>query len=168
MHVEPTAAPVQLLVYAFPPGAQFEGQLVGALERLESGGALRVLEALFVRRDEGGGGEITALDIRGSAGGGLTAPLLSFRLDPASRKRASERTMSGRAGLETGTLRELTGALEPGASMAAVLDEHTWGRALASAVARTNGEELASTWVDATAFSQLADELVATTKEKAR
>jgi hypothetical protein len=162
-----TTGPVQLLVYSFPPGARFEGQLAGALERLEAGGALRILEAMFVRRDPSGGGEITALDIRGSAGGGLTAPLLSWRLDPGAREKATQRAMSGQTGVEPETLRELSGALEPGAAMAAVLVEHVWGRALADAVARTNGTELASEWVDATAFSQLADELVTRTKEKA-
>src|SRR4051812_30216328 len=33
----------QLLVYRFGPDAEFEGRLVGALERIESGGAMRVL-----------------------------------------------------------------------------------------------------------------------------
>jgi hypothetical protein len=41
----------QLLVYAFGPDANFEGRLVGALEGIESGGALRVLDALFVASD---------------------------------------------------------------------------------------------------------------------
>lgn len=40
---------VQLLVYAFGPEGAYEGRLVGALERLESGGALRVLDAVFVQ-----------------------------------------------------------------------------------------------------------------------
>ena len=43
-----------------------------------------------MRRDRDGG-ELTAFDLRGRAGGGLTAPLLSFRLDagrPAPRDRA--------------------------------------------------------------------------------
>ena len=44
-------APRQLLAYTFPPGSAFEGQLVGALERIESGGAMRVLDALFVARE---------------------------------------------------------------------------------------------------------------------
>ena len=35
--------PVQLLVYSFGPDASFEGQLVGALERIEVGGAMRIL-----------------------------------------------------------------------------------------------------------------------------
>jgi hypothetical protein len=30
--------PAQLLVYGFAPGAEFEGRLVGASERIESGG----------------------------------------------------------------------------------------------------------------------------------
>ena len=121
---------------------------------------------MFVRRGPGGGGEITALDIRGSAGGGLTAPLLGFRLDAAAREKATRRVLSGRAGVQAETIRELSGTLEPGAAMAAVLVEHTWARALADAVARTDGTELASEWVDATEFSQLADEIVAKTKEK--
>ena len=29
----------------------FEGQLVGALERIESGGTVRVIDGLFIRRD---------------------------------------------------------------------------------------------------------------------
>ena len=35
------ATPAQLLVYGFAPGAEFEGQLVGAIERIERGGTLR-------------------------------------------------------------------------------------------------------------------------------
>ena len=154
-------APVQLLVYAFEPGAPFEGRLVGALERLEAGGALRVLEALFIRR-EPDGGELTAIDVRGR-GGGLTAPLLSFRLDPAARRRATEKTLGADTG---GTLRELGDSLEPGAALAAVLVEHTWARALAAAVAASHGRELASEMVEASAFAGL--DLLATTRVEER
>jgi hypothetical protein len=38
--------PGQLLVYGFAPGAEFEGRLVGAIERIESGGTLRVLDVV--------------------------------------------------------------------------------------------------------------------------
>jgi hypothetical protein len=43
----------QPLVYRFGPGAAFGGQLVGALERMESGGTLRILDALFVTLEAG-------------------------------------------------------------------------------------------------------------------
>ena len=62
------------MVYAFGHGAEFEGLLLGALERIESGGALRVLDVLFVMR-EPDSGELAALDLQGRTTGGLVAPL---------------------------------------------------------------------------------------------
>jgi hypothetical protein len=56
----------QLLAYRFGPDAHFEGQLVGALERLESGGALQVRDVLFVQRDAETG-ELGAVNMRGAA-----------------------------------------------------------------------------------------------------
>lgn len=150
-----SSGPVQLLVYAFEPGAPFEGRLVGALERLEAGGALRVLEALYVRREPSG--ELTAIDVRGR-GGGLTAPLLSFRLDPSERRRATEKALAA----EGATLREIGDSLEPGAAMAAVLVEHSWAGSLANAVAASRGREVVSQTVEASALSEL--DLLATTR----
>ena len=155
-----TDPPVQLLVYAFGPGASFEGRLVGALERIESGGAMRILEALYLRR-AAEGGELTAIDLRGRAGGGMTAPLLSFRLDAAARRRATERALAGRSGV---TLRELGDGLEPGGALAAVLVEHVWARALDDAVERTGGTAVSDGFVEATALAQLAPELLAATQ----
>ena len=83
-----TGPPAHLLVYAFPPGATFDGGLVGALERLESGGALRILGALFVQRDADSE-EVAAIDLRGRGAGSAVAPLLGFRLDPADAARRS-------------------------------------------------------------------------------
>jgi hypothetical protein len=154
---------IQLLVYAFGPGAAFEGRLVGALERIEAGGALRVLEALFLRR-EASGAELTAIDVRGRAGGGLTAPLLSFRLDPAARRRATERALAGGVGVEAGTLRELADGLEPGSAVVAVLVEHVWAGALEDAVERTGGVPVADAFVDATELAELTPELLAASR----
>ena len=83
---------VELMVYAFGPGAEFEGRLLGALERIESGGALRVLDVLFVMRDPDSG-ELAALDLQGRTTGGLVAPLVGFRLDAGERRRATRRAL---------------------------------------------------------------------------
>ena len=99
----------QLLLYGFGPEADFEGRLVGALERLESGGALRILDVLFVRRDAESG-DIDAIDLHGDGAGGVVAPLLNFRLDEGERRRATERTLRANADV----VRELGAALEPG------------------------------------------------------
>jgi hypothetical protein len=120
----------QLVVYEFGRDAAFQGALVGALERLESGGTLKVLDVLFVRR-EPETGEVSAI-----VGGADVGRLLNFRLDEHERSRATERA------LHDETVRTLAERLEPGSAMAAVLIEHVWAGALADAVARTDGTEV--------------------------
>ena len=56
----------QLLAYTFGSDSRFEGQLVGALERIESDGAMRVLDALFVVR-EPDSGELSAFSLAARA-----------------------------------------------------------------------------------------------------
>ena len=145
----------QLLLYGFGPDARFEGMLVGALERLESGGALRIVDVLFVRRDAESD-EIDAVDLRGGSAGGVVGSLLGFRLDEAERRRVTERALRA-----NDVLGELGAALKPGAALAAVLVDHVWSSALDDAVARTGGTALASDFVDATALAELAAELLA-------
>ena len=138
----------QLLVFGFDANAAFEGQLVGALERMESGGALRILDVLFVAADEATG-ELIAIDLQGGTGG-LTAKLLDFRLDPAGRRRKGTSELA----------RELGAALRPGTALAAVLVEHIWSRALDDAVSRVGGRSLASDFVDASRLSELGADLL--------
>ena len=88
-----TSAADSAVVYGFGPDADFEGQLVGALERIESGGALRILDVLFVQSDTETG-ELDAVGLRGGRAGGIVAQLLGFRMDPAERRRATERVRS--------------------------------------------------------------------------
>jgi hypothetical protein len=149
----------QLFAFGFDAGAAFEGQLVGALERLESGGALRILDVLFVAADEAEG-ELFALDLQGGAGG-LIAKLLDFRLDPAARRRATERALGDPAnGGMAQLLRDLGESLEPGAAVVAVLVEHVWIRALEDAVSRVGGKALSTDFVEASTLSELAPDLL--------
>ena len=144
-----TEPPAHLLVYAFPPGATFEGGLVGALERLESGGTLRILGALFVQRDMDSG-EVAAIDLRGRGAGSAVGPLLGFRLDPTERRRATERALSDESGgLPGATVRELAQTLAPGAAVAAVLIEHVWASAVEDAAQRSGGAGVTNALVDA-------------------
>jgi hypothetical protein len=140
----------QLLMYAFGPDADFEGRLVGALERLESGGALRILDTLFLHRDADTG-ELSAVALRGDGAGRIVAPLLGFRLDPAERRRATRRALADRAdGMPGAAVEQFGSMLEPGSAIVAVLVEHVWAEALEDAVSRTGGTPLAGEFVDAT------------------
>lgn len=147
----------QFLLYGFGSDADFEGQLVGALERVESGGSLRILDVLFVRR-EAESGDIDAVDLQGKGAGGVVGPLLGFRLDEAERRRVTERALATGAAAEL--LSELGAALKPGAALAAVLVEHVWRGALDDAAARMGGTLLATDFVDATALADLGAELL--------
>ena len=147
-----------LLVYRFEPGGRFEGQLVGAIERIESGGTLRVLDVLFVMRDADTA-ELVAIERQGRGQGSLVAPLLGFRLDPGERRRVTEKTL--RADAQSGELQRLGETLEPGAAVAAVLVEHVWARALDDAVARIGGKPLASDLVDAADLGELGADVIA-------
>jgi hypothetical protein len=152
---------VQLLTYGFGPGATFEGQLLGALERLESGGTLRILDALFIQNDPEIG-EIVAVNLRGDGAGGITAPLLSFRLDPSERRRITEKTLADSSrGIPGETVRAIGAALAPGVSVAAVLVNHTWLQALHEAVSRTGGTLVASDFMDARELAGVTSELLA-------
>ena len=152
-----TPGQAQLLVYGFGPGAEFEGRLVGAIERIESGGTLRILDVLFVMRDADTD-ELVVLQRRGRGQGSLVAPLLGFRLDAGERRRASEKAL--RADEPVGTFRRLGETLEPGAAVAALLVEHVWVRALDDAVSHTGGTPLASELVEAAAFADLSPDLI--------
>jgi hypothetical protein len=144
-----TTPPVQLLTFAFGPDAVFEGQMLGAVERLESGGALRVLQVIFVRR--GQDGVLSAFAHRGGTMGGIAEPALEFRLDEHERQRATERALAGAAG---SGVRALADELAPGGAVAAVFVEHRWLADLSDATERTGGIAVSSDFVDAEAVAR--------------
>ncbi len=144
----------QLLVYRFGADAGFEGHLVGALERIEAGGALKVLDVLFVGREVSG--DVVAIDLHGSRAGGMVAPLLSFRLDAEERRRSTRRASNG----PHAELIEALGAgLEPGDALAVVLIGHAWAHALEDAVRRTGGTALVNSLVDGASLTEVAPTL---------
>lgn len=134
----------QLLAFTFPAGSRFEGQLVGAAERIESGGAMRILAALFVAR-EPDSDQFAAVSMTTDGRAGMIAKLLDFRLDERARKKVTQLALDSPAG---DTVRGLADALGPGEAVAGVLVEHTWALTLADAVGRTGGSQLLSEFVD--------------------
>ena len=133
----------QLLVFEFPPGARFEGQLVGALERVESGGTLLIRDALFVGRD-GDTGETVAVAMSGGTAG-MVARLLTFRLEPRKRDETTRQALDGPSGP---FIRSLADSLEPGSALLAVLIEHAWVDVLHSAIQRAQGTPQSSNFTE--------------------
>jgi hypothetical protein len=152
----------QLLLYGFGPQADFEGRLVGALERLESGGALRILDVLFVRRDAVSG-DIDAIDLHGDGAGGVVGAAAQL---PPGRRRAPSRDRARAARRHRGRARARRRA-GAGSALAAVLVDHVWSDALDDAASRSGGRLLAGNFVDATSLSELGPELLAAAGRRA-
>ncbi len=109
-----------------------------------------------------------AIDLKGDVSAGKVAPLLRFRLEPAERRRATERALRPHgSGLPEKALRELGEALPPGECIVALLVEHGWARTLNDAVSRTGGTALGDGFVDATGLAELAPDLLAAAKRSA-
>ena len=149
---------VQLLAFRFPGGATLEGQMLGAIERAESGGTLRILDVLFVGSDPGTG-ELVALAERGRGQGGLVTKITGFRLDAAERRRATEKAL--RSFEDADALRRLAAALPQGGALAAVLVEHVWADAVDDAVTRAGGEPVLGEFVEESRLAAAAPRLLA-------
>jgi hypothetical protein len=138
-------APVQLLAYTFPPESDFGGRLIGALQRIESGGAIRIVDALFVGR-EAESGELVAVSLQSRSSAGMIGQLIGFRLDASARGSQTESALAGPNGE---LVRALAAELEPGHAVAALLVEHTWARLLEDAAQAVGGAPLVSEILDA-------------------
>jgi hypothetical protein len=146
----------QLLAFRFGSDSKFEGQLVGAFERLESAGTTRVLDALFVAR-EPGSGELSAIALADIPASRRAIGLLDFRLDATARRAATRRALAGADGEAVQSLGEI---LSPGGAVAAVLLEHAQEDALLDAVARVGGRAILTESVDAARVSELMPRLL--------
>jgi len=166
MRFLPVRPSTQLMVFGFGADSSFEGQLVGALERMEAGGALRILDTLFVGR-EAETGELVAIGQPGRGSREYVAAMLGARLDAAERQRATARALdTATTGVTVEAIRELEGTLRPGEAVAAVLVEHVWARAMQDALMRTGGTLLGGEFVDATELRQVADELITAARRR--
>jgi hypothetical protein len=120
--------PVDYLIVEWPPGKEPTGEGLGILADLTDQGLIRVLDLVFVRKEEDGtmvGLAIMDVDSDGEL------DLVQF------------------AGASSGLLdqddyNEAGAALEPGASAAILLYENRWARPFASAVRRSGAQLVAS------------------------
>jgi hypothetical protein len=160
----------QFLAFTFGRDARLEGQLVGALERIEIGGAMRILDGVFVAR-EAASGELTAISLSDGSRAAMTSRLIDFRLNDRERRTATQQALDGASGE---AVQSVGAVLAPGTAIAAVLVEHRRGDpaanaadALADALARVGGTQVASEFVEASGITELAPRLVATAESAA-
>ena len=141
--------PVQILAVAFPAGTRFEGRIAEEIDRLERSGAIRVLDFVFLHRDETTGA-LVRLDFDGTQGDGRVSMLLDSTGDGAGDG------LSTAFRLTADDIREAADALDPGTSAGFMIFEHVWARGLHGAIAETGGVPFAEGFLTADAVAALA------------
>ena len=152
-----------LLIYEFGPGPDFEGHLVGALERIQASGQSRVLDGLFVA-NQVEADELAAIDLRSGSAASTVARLLTFRLDDRARRRATEQLLRDVGSVPADVVRELGSSLKPGGAILALLIERPGWQELGAAVARTGGWMLSAELVRSGSLAELAPKLLSLTR----
>jgi hypothetical protein len=148
--------PARLCVYRFDPGAEFEGGLVAAIERMQVLGDAKLLDALFVGR-EAETGMLQAIDLASASPSAPFASLLDFRLDADRRQALTERTLAEHpGGVPTAVVEAIADALPAGAAVLAVLHTGAEAPALDDAVTRAGGRALVAEPSDARALADAA------------
>ncbi|MGZ4202876.1 MAG: DUF6325 family protein [Thermoleophilaceae bacterium] len=115
--------PIDLVVFGYPAGAPMTGDAADILVDLIDRGIIRVLDALFVQKDEDGSfSGFEARDLDASKVGGFTV---------------FEGVSSGLLGDEDAAA--AAAAIEPGTSAVLILYENRWAAPFAAAVRRNGG-----------------------------
>ena len=133
--------PLQILVIGFDADAKFEGLIIEELERLISGGTIRVIDLRFIARSADGDlldVELEALseDERASFGQVIDT-LRQAAGEPA------DAAPGDAIGLGPAEIERFVSGLQPGQSVGIMLFEHTWATRLKAAVRGAGGIALA-------------------------
>ena len=122
--------PLQVIAVSFGPGADFEGRVLGEVDRLQGRGVLRLLDVLFVAKSEDGVVERLVVGDDDDFGA-LLAGIVPF--DGAGL------VGDGSSGFDPADAWALAGSLAPGTGLAFLLVEHGWAQPLFDAIAQNGG-----------------------------
>jgi hypothetical protein len=147
--MEGTTGPVQLLGVGFPEGTRFEGRIAEELDRLESSGAIRILDFVFLHKDAATGA-LVRMDLEGTSAEPRVTTLLEGETDDGADEEAR-----GAFRLTAADIREAADALEPGTSAGFMVFEHVWARGLKDAIAGTGGVPFAEGFLTADAVAAI-------------
>lgn len=160
--------PVQLLAFGFETLDQFRGDILDRLEELSPVNAIRILDALFVAKEENG--DVIALEL-GDLGteegdellGEVIGTLLGFSFEgdePGAPP--AEITEASAIGVSVADIRRLARDLEPGTGAGLLLVEHHWAVGLRDAIFDAGGELLLQGFLTLEGLSMVGAELMAT------
>jgi hypothetical protein len=161
--------PVQIIAIGFDSLDRLRGQVLDAVDELTPLGAARILDALFVGRDESG--DLLALEA-GDVGldsddeelGFLVGQLLGFSFEGDGTDGAGDETdeLGSVMGMSAAEIQRIGDDLAPGTGALLLLVEHRWAIGLRDAIADAGGRLIAQGFLTPDAMFVLGAEAMAT------
>jgi uncharacterized membrane protein len=149
-----TLGPVQMLIVGFE-GDNFDGSIMEELERLKEHDIVRLIDLLFVKKNEDGEIEVVQRsDLNADEAeqfGAIVGALVGFGADGDDG--ASYGALAGAAELQDGHVFDddavwyLGDAIPDGTAAAVALLEHRWAIPLRDKIAKAGGLTLSDAWV---------------------
>ncbi|MBV9355208.1 MAG: hypothetical protein JO023_06720 [Chloroflexi bacterium] len=171
----PLVGPIQLVVIGFPPGAQFRGEILRAFANIRGRGVIRLIDALFVRKDEQG--NVSALMRESDLTleqrellGAIVGDLLAIQAggdqesEELAATQAAQAIAQGAFGLGLGDLQNLKDRIPAGGAALVVLIEHQWALELKGAVRNAAGVPLVQGFLTPEAILMVGAEVRAVTE----
>ena len=162
-----TLGPVQVIVVEFENTDQLQGQVLDALDELTPLGAARIIDALFVAKEDNGdllaleAGDVSEED---EVLGALVGRLLGFSFEDDGEVDTAvvEAGDSSLMGVTPADIERIGDDLAPGTGALVMLVEHRWAAGLRDAVADAGGRMVAQGFLTPDGVLMLGAELVAT------
>ena len=126
--------PLQVIAVSFGPGADFEGRVLAEVDRLQGRGVLRLLDMLFIAKNEDG--TIQRLVVGDDEDFGA---LLASIVPVDGSGLVGSPVGEGSSGFDPADAWALAESLLPGTALAFLLIEHGWAQPLFDAIAETGG-----------------------------
>ena len=125
--------PLQVIAVSFGPGANYQDRVLAEVDRLQGRGVLRLLDMLFVAKNEDGTIE------RLGVGDDDFGAVLSRIVPPTGTGVVQPTAANGSAAFDPGNVWALAESVLPGTALAFLLIEHGWAQPLFDAIAETGG-----------------------------
>lgn len=165
--------PVQLLVFGFDSLDKFEGNILDQLEAVAPLNAVRILDTLFVAKEENG--DLLALEL-GDLGdepgdellGAIIGELLGFSFegeDPSTPP--GDLTDASAIGVTVDDIHKIARDIPPGTAAALMLVEHHWASGLRDAISDAGGSMLLQGFLTVEGMAMVGAELYATAEAMA-
>ena len=161
--------PVQFVAVGFETLDRFRGDIIDELEQLTPLGAVRILDVLFVAKEDNG--DLVALEM-GDLGeeegdevlGTLIGMLLGFSFEGEDGKTqvTVDVTESSAIGVSVADIRRIARDLAPGTGAGLLLVEHRWAAGLRDAILAAGGHLIAQGFLTLDGLALMGAELAAT------